>query len=354
MSKALDTRLDETIAFIRNTAQLARNAAWRKTVADYCRDWRQRATQLLQDQVSELISQGWTKDGAANRSYRRAMALLDFVGSALEHNTVVEMPAGTFTGVQAQYAVRRNVRGANFSAHLDDKFELFLGRAGCKQFIDAQLFDLKSNTLGFLADHRLKIGGAKGGRQSYKFTVYPDSEGLVTYGLSAGGKQLAYEPLVEVVNVPATSFRDTKKKEDGLKKIIGTEVKGDGGAVIMTTTQFTGCSFCMQRCGDGIVAAHMDPEGVAKNTGLTGPGIRGELMDGEGFAFDTAGLSAKLKGDPVVYGCKAIGDGGWGYDQANRSYMTIIGIYGDDGWDVFTQFNATDGSMRASQIFPPN
>jgi hypothetical protein len=120
----------------------------------------------------------------------------------------------------------------------------------------------------------------------------------------------------------------------------------------MTTTQFTGCSFCIQKCGTGIVADHMDPEGVNKKTGLTGPGIRGELMQTGGFAFDATGLTSRLEGDPVVYGCKANGDGGWGYEQAGRLYMTIIGLYLDAGWTLFTQFNADDGTFRASQIYP--
>jgi hypothetical protein len=177
----------------------------------------------------------------------------------------------------------------------------------------------------------------------------------VTYGLQATGKNFKYEPSVEVVNVPASSFRDTKQKLNGLKgldKIVGTEVKGGGNCTVMTTTQFTGCSFCVQKCGTGIVAAHMDPEGVNKKTGLTGPGIRGELMQTGGFAFDTTGLTSRLEGDPVVYGCKANGDGGWGYEQAGRLYMTIVGLYLDDGWTLFTQFNADDGTFRASQIYP--
>jgi hypothetical protein len=32
--------------------------------------------------------------------------------------------------------------------------------------------------------------------------------------------------------------------------------------------------------------------------------------------------------------------------------MTIIGVYLEDGWRLFTQFNATDGSFKASQIYP--
>jgi hypothetical protein len=153
--------------------------------------------------------------------------------------------------------------------------------------------------------------------------------------------------------VPASSFRDTKEKKNGLKgldKIIGTEVVATGNRVFMTTTQFTGCSFCMQETGTGLVAAHMDPEGVVKSSNITGPEVRTELL--RGFGFDTAALGSTLRGKPEVYGCKSNGDGGWGYEQANRNYMTIVGVFLDDGWNLFTQFNATDSSFRASQIYP--
>jgi hypothetical protein len=316
-----------------------------------------RASDDLQKQVSEVISQGWTKDGGTLRSYRRAIALLGHVAGALQYQTFSAMSATNFKNAKDIGARSRAVRGVAFDAQLDDQVEIFLGQVGEQAFIDAKLNELCTRPLAFLSQHRLKISGGAGGQKTYKFFVYRDGMcgERVTYGLQANGKQFKYEPSVSVINVPATSFRDTKQKLSGLKgldKIGGTEVKGGGNCTVMTTTQFTGCSFCIQKCGTGIVAAHMDPEGVNKKTGLTGPGIRGELMQTGGFAFDATGLTSRLEGDPVVYGCKANGDGGWGYEQAGRLYMTIIGLYLDAGWTLFTQFNADDGTFRASQIYP--
>jgi hypothetical protein len=157
-----------------------------------------------------------------------------------------------------------------------------------------------------------------------------------------------------VINVPASSFLDTKQMKNGLKgldKIIGTEVIATGNRIVMTTTQFTGCSFCMQKTDAGLVAAHMDPEEVVKKTNITGPEVRKELQ--KGFGFDAASLvGSTLQGKPEVYGCKENGGAGWGYEQANRKYMTIVGVFLDDGWHLFTQFNATDGSFKATQIYP--
>lgn len=357
MGKQYDKRLTDTIAFIRNTAVLQRNGAWRGAVADYCEEWMGKAPDALQRQISELISQGLTTDGDTNRNYRRAIALLGSVGGALQYQNFAVLSEANLKEAKRKAAISRAVRGAPFSAQLDDHVEIFLGEVGDQGFIDAMLHELCNRPLAFLSEHRLKIAGGQGGLKSYKFFVYRDGMcgDRVTYGLQATGKNFKYEPQVSVINVPATSFRDTKQKLNGLKgldKIIGTEVKGGGACTVMTTTQFTGCSFCVQKCGTGIVAAHMDPEGVNKKTGLTGPGIRGELMAANGFAFDATGLTSALQGAPVVYGCKADGDGGWGYEQAGRLYMTIIGLYLEAGWTLFTQFNADDGTFRASQIYP--
>jgi hypothetical protein len=326
MAKAYDDRLDETIAFIRNTAAVPTNAAFRGEVADFCDKWVNKAPQLLQQQVSELISQGWTTDGGGKRNYRRALGLLDKVGNDLQYNRFVAFNAKELTNAQAGYKILRKSRGSTFESQLDERFEIFLGQVGSKVFLDDRLSDLKTDTLEFLGRHRLKISGSKGGRQTYKFSVYPDGNAGVTYGLQLNAKGFLYEPSVEVINVACTSFRDTKEKKNGLKgldKIVGTEVKGDVDCSVMTTTQFTGCSFCMQKCGDGLVCAHMDPEGVIKQTGLTGPGIRGELVQKNAFGFDKTGLSSELSGDKTVYGCKGDDDNGWGYDQSTRAYMTI-------------------------------
>lgn len=245
-------------------------------------------------------------------------------------------------------------RGANFSDQLDSAVENFLGATGNKSFLDTKFHELKSTPLAFLNSNRLKISGPKNGPQTYKFFQYMDSGNLVTYGLQSDQKSdTKYSRSVDVINVAASSFLDTKQKTNGLKgldKIIGTEVIASGNRVFVTTTQFTGCSFCMQATDKGLVAAHMDPEEVVKKTNITGPQVRRELL--QGYGFDTAGLGSTLQGSPEVYGCKGNGEGGWGYEQANRKYMTIVGVFLDDGWRLFTQFNATDGSFKASQIFP--
>jgi hypothetical protein len=354
MAKQYDTRLTDTIGFIEK-AQLKRNAAFAKEAADECRDWMQTAPQGLQQQISDLISQGWTTDGAVERSYRRALGLLHWVGNSVQWNDYSVMNQATLANKQAVAKATKAVRGANFAEQLDDAIEVFLGMTGNHAFLDQKFHELKSTPLAFLSSNRLKISGAKGGSQTYKFFQYQDSmnKGLVTYGLQSDSKLAKYSRAVEVINVPASSFRDTKEKKNGLKgldKLIGTEVVATGNRVFMTTTQFTGCSFCMQTTGTGLVAAHMDPEGVVKNSNITGPEVRSELL--KGFGFDTPGSGSKVQGKPEVYGCKSNGDDGWGYEQANRNYMTIVGVFLDDGWHLFTQFNATDGSFKASQIYP--
>lgn len=111
------------------------------------------------------------------------------------------------------------VRGANFSDQLDAAVENFLGATGNQSFLDTK-----------------------------------------------------YSRSVEVINVPASSFLDTeqkkkKKKKNGLQgldKIIGTEVIASGNRIFVTTTAFTGCSFCMQATDTSLVATHRDPEEVVK------------------------------------------------------------------------------------------
>jgi len=354
MAKLYDKRLTDTIDFI-ETVPLKRNAACRKDAADEIREWMRVAPQGLQQQVSELISQGWTTDGAGERSYRRALGLLHWVGESVQWNNYSVMNSTTLAAKQVAAKSARAARGGNFGEQLDDSIEIFLGMTGNQAFLDGKFHELKSTPLAFLNANRLKISGAKGGPQTYKFFQYVDTmnKGRATYGLQSDSKLVKYARAVEVINVPASSFRDTRDKLSGLKglnNIIGTEVVATGNRIIMTTTQFTGCSFCMQKTSKGLVAAHMDPEEVAKNTKITGPDVRDALL--RGFAFDSAGLDSTLQGKAEVYGCKANGDGGWGYEQANRNYMTIIGVYLDDGWHLFTQFNAADGSFKANQIYP--
>jgi hypothetical protein len=354
MAKLYDKRLTDTIDFIETKAQLPRNAAYRKDAANACRQWMQAAPQGLQQQVSELISQGWTTDGEVARNYRRALGLLHWIGDSVQWNNYAVKSQATMASNQTAAKSAKAVRGANFSDQLDAAVESFLGATGNQSFLDTKFHELKSTPLAFLNANRLKISGSKSGPQTYKFFQYIDSGNLVTYGLQSDQKtDTKYSRTVEVINVPASSFRDTKQKKDGLKgldNIIGTEVTATGNRVFMTTTQFTGCSFCMQETDTGLVAAHMDPEEVVKKTNITGPEVRRELL--QGFGFDASSVKGKLQGRPEVYGCKEMGEGGWGYEQANRKYMTIVGVYLADGWHLFTQFNATDGSFRATQIFP--
>jgi hypothetical protein len=137
MGKNADKRLTDTIAFIRNSAVLQRNGAWRGTVADYCEDWMDKASDALQQQVSEVISQGWTKDGGTNRNYRRAIALLGHAGGALQYGGFAAMGATNFKDAKDRAAVSRAVRGAAFADQLDDAVEIFLGQVGDPGFLDA-------------------------------------------------------------------------------------------------------------------------------------------------------------------------------------------------------------------------
>lgn len=351
MSKDHAKRLTDTIAFIRNTANVRRNGAYRGDAADLCNQWKLKASAELQQQVSEFMSQGWTTEGEATRAYRRAIYLLERVGDSFAWDNFSAQKGKDLTNSAGRAADARKVRGGDFAATLDDTIEITLGAAH-QGFINSKFHEFKATPLKFLESNRLKISGKDGGNQTYYFSMYMDNA-RITYALQKDkrGDSKVCVP-VEVINVPATSFSDTKGKKNGLKgldQIGGTLVSASGSRVVMTTTQFTGCSFCIQKSGANIVAAHMDPEGVTKSTGLTGPGIRTELM--QGFGFDNTGIPGGLEGAASLYGCKEVGDSGWGYDQS-RAYMTIVGICDGNGWQVFTQFNAVDGGFNARQIFP--
>lgn len=353
MSKDSDLRLTDTINFIERDADLPCNAAYKGNAAEWCRFWKGKVSVDVQRQISDLISQGWNTDGETTRKYRRAITLLGQIADAVQWDNFALRNTVSMVGPSASAAINKKIKSGNVKSALDKCVEITLGAVGDKEFMDAKFDELKGTPLAFLQGNRLKISGAANGRKVYKFYQYIDN-GEITYGLQANKpNENKYDRAVKVINVGASSFTDTKAKAKGLKgldKIIGTEVAATDDHVFMTTTQFTGCSFCMQKCGTNLVAAHMDPEGVIKKTGLTGPGIRQELLGG--FGFDNVNLSQPLQGDPFVYGCKDNGDDGWGYEQANRNYMTIVGVYLDVGWRLFTQFNAVDRSFSARQIYP--
>jgi hypothetical protein len=226
--------------------------------------------------------------------------------------------------------------------------------------------DFMANPEGFLSRNQVVIYGIRADKQppndigtfGFYFEAEKDRYVFTSPCLKPGAYQF------EAFNVPAVLWaavpnRGTNAKAGSFAAIHGTPLTG--APTIMLTTQFTGCTFCVNKVGSTVYAAHIAPS----NRAGAKQGETVHSIDPTELAtqicntgdFENANGHASLR----VYGRdrgKNTFDNGYLYKTGSHggsNWMTIIGFKDDTGdWALYTQSIAQEHPKpkRVRQIFP--
>jgi hypothetical protein len=248
MGKDDAARLTDTIAFIRTANVPLANVAERQTVADLLRD-RDNAHRIPHT-VSPAMSQGENRavlgrdQVKENRHYRRAMILirLALLGThyTIAGNAVSQIP------------------DANLADELGDDLHRVVTQL---QDLNDKLTQLKNTPLAFLQATKIRVGGASASKLM-DYGMYFDP-GTGVYVLEPDASITAFVSVTEAVyHVRVHEYAGLQKHN----KVTGRDdidVPGSNGAgaVLMLTTQLTGCSVVYHLNGVLLVAAHVQPSG---------------------------------------------------------------------------------------------
>jgi hypothetical protein len=329
MVKGAQKRLDATVEFVRKEPNL--RAEVRQVVADYLEYFMDidrvgpvYTTKQHLKTFSESLSQRNNPNSGekAERHYRRALHMM--------YQSLGDSPARAAVDTMAEAALAPAFR------KLAKEVYLYWDKTGaaCR----AKLDKLRSSPRQFLEENEIFINGHKKKETGH---VRGPAWFLVSY--EPGRKRFVFEPMgseqdradqpgyrFQAISVPAVAHDDASEHRN-LQELIPTELTG---LDIMLTTQFSGCSFCLQQSGGKVYAAHIspdeartkqDPIALADTLRGTGAAAGGAFkgVGGSGFRVYGRGES-DVKGDA-------------GYAKALKA-MLIIGVRSKTGtWEVFSQ-----------------
>jgi hypothetical protein len=328
--KNWETRLDETIKFIGSCS--AGTAIQRQTVKGYLKTWNTTNTEIFRKETSEAMSMGIKADSDETkpRKFRRALILL---------NTHYNQ-----TKIKQEYLQEiYNYGEGQLPQKLEDAIEKSMLREGDMGLLAQKLNQLKTSPLTFLSNHVLSItASAKDKGEGFKFSFNPSQGGIFKLGtMSYASDQSAINCAVQIV--PAQDFKAYQENiKDGIN---GNRIDARTNGIVVTT-EFTGCSFCMQGSGSVLMAAHMNPD--ERRTKIKPRAVQSTCKDGKFSGQDIP------DGEFMVYG--RTGDlktGYLGQDEGGGA-MTIIGFFDTSptpGWRLYSQQRMTNGKLHASKIF---
>ncbi len=217
-------------------------------------------------------------------------------------------------------------------------FDAALGRArdavySEPGFLDVMLSELRAHPLRVLRKHLITLDGGNKDGNPLTYRVWYQGGG---YRLSCYGTGNGYT--LKALNVKATAYKDVKDAPGALDPVNSAD---GGGADLLFTTQFTGCSFCFMKNGDGtnIRAAHIDP-GKGEDA-PSGAELSKTMREGGGFSDGNGG-------DFKVYGRVPDKSGLPGYPESAGS-MTIVGVRKGTEWRLYSQIKGLDGSIVSAQ-----
>lgn len=310
MSKDVETRLKETIQFIRNHSP-------QNFVGDLgliirnLNTWYATASPATRRRLSLLMSQQNAPNRPQNqtdRSYRRACILL--------RCALLDPETGW-----VNWATRVN----NIVTNFDGSYDIALGECRDRVYSSPgvageNLKLLKTHTTQFLNQFKLLVTGKSESRRcSYGFYMQYGN-----YNLDCTGRHDA-RVTVDAINVPATKFA---KVQNNLGHIQPTVSSMDNSCDLMLTTQFTGCCYCFMVNGASLAAAHIDP---GLGTKIRGQDVSQQLQANGGFSNDIGGTFR-------AYGRVDPGPNVFGYPP-NAQQMTILAVKQSGAWCIYSQID---------------
>lgn len=321
------TRLGETIKFVGSCS--AGTAVQRATVKQYLEQWNRTTGENVRKTVSESMSMGIKagRDETEPRKFRRALLPLNM----------------HFTGayIKEEYMQKVYSYGEGQLKHkLEVAFDNAMLKEGNAVLLSEKLHELIVTPVAFLSKQVLSITvGGKDRGDGFKFSYNPAQGGMFKLGTMGYGAGSVDCP---VQIVPAQDFQTYQ--EDTESGINGTRIDSRINRVVVTT-EFTGCSFCMQGAGGDLMAAHMNPD--ERKTKISPRTVQSVCSEKGKF-------SGEGKGKFSVYGRTGeVTTGYLGSDEGGGA-MTIIGFYGENptpGWRLYSQQRMSNGKLLAKKIY---
>jgi hypothetical protein len=365
MGKSGDTRLDETITFIRNNALL--NAGLRTRAADYAEHYLNGNPGQKAAISTSLHIGDSSADPQQYRHNRRAYVLL--------HKAITaDCMAAIGPGLPA---ANITIAGATARGHLPEmvKWAAILRdhQTLSSYSMNMVLADLQANPLTFLQNNPLIVLGTptrdptQGDRNVLLFHLsFSRASTFRRFQFCVGASAGAMPVNVDSVaarwwtDIPGSYVRDGNTALGNFSQLSGIELCSP----VMVTTQFTGCAFAMKRHNGHVYCAHttprkpIDPNDPAANTGVV------RIISGNQLAQDirqmngVRGNFTNAAGGPdlAIYGA------GWSHGTiSNRfypnglpggsDYMTVIGVQRGTDHEIYSQVTQNNQITSAQRIY---
>ena len=309
MTKDDAVRISDTIAFIRTATVPNAHLPKRQVVADMLHDREQRNS--IQNNISPAMSQGSNNaiigraDAQEHRQYRRAHILIRSVLLNVDRNEAAR-EAGQLN--DANLATSLGNLLAEVTTYVDD--------------LTTKLALLQAQPLQFLLHSKLQVVTAPLSKV-YDYAFYLDRlNAIYTFCLPGSVGSYAYID-VKVFQVHVQQFAAlpvvARQGGEPLRTIAGAVVHG---ADLMVTTQLTGCAIPFHLNGATLVAAHVQPAGMAEDMTST-VRANGQLTQAPNLT-GVFGARPTKADDPLNY----VKDGYYNY---------CIGVRKGGSWDLYAQ-----------------
>ena len=309
MSKDVETRLQETIQFVRTHPPTNFFGDFNLIVQGLS-TWYRTAGATTRRTLSLLMSQEKAPNRPQNetdRAYRRACILM---------KCALAVPETQWTATAALInGYTSNFSGCYMLNLEESRDKIYSSTSIARQ----NLTLLKTHPKQFLNQYKIIVNGKpQGQRLSYGFYMEK-----AIYRLDCW---FPFRGLVteDAINVPATPYASV---QNNLGNIQATLSSVDTSYDLMLTTQFTGCCYCFMVNGGDLAAAHIDPQG--KTTGITGQHISQQIRANGGFSNGNGGTFE-------AYGRIAVGSGLFGYPQTAQQ-MIIVAVKKAGAWRLYAQ-----------------
>lgn len=354
--KSSDTRLSDTVTFIRNCAAL--DAGQRTRAADQVDSHLDSIGGMSATLSTSLHIGDSGPDHNNHRAYRRAYVLLHKMMNHAHAFALAGLPPGNIT-------IAGPTAAANLPALVRFAAILRCQKTSTNYMMLQALQQLLNNPLTFLQQNKLMVSGSprrevgQGDRNTMPF--------YLSYSLNDERYDLTPDTQPGCAPVMADSVVARWWTDIPGSHVVGNPAAGNFSQLegielaspLMVTTQFTGCAFAMKHFNHHTYCAHTTPKppngfGVVVRP-MTGNqlaqdiqslnGVAGDFQNAAGapaLAIYGAGWSVGTVGN--VHYPNGLGGGG--------SYMTIVGTPAGGGlYHIYSQITQNRAITSAQRIF---